>query len=49
MKEHLNTIVWVLSIATMVVAAAIAWFVWRFSKRDIEKKKSQQAGRQSSM
>ena len=42
MKEHLQAIVWVLSIATLATAFAIAWFVWRVSKRDSENKKSKQ-------
>ncbi len=42
-KENLQTIVWVLSGATLGVGAAIAWFVWRVSKRDSEKKKQKKS------
>jgi heme/copper-type cytochrome/quinol oxidase subunit 2 len=40
MKEHLQTIVWVIGSVTLVVSMGIAWFVWRISKRDSNNKKS---------
>jgi len=39
-KEHVQSIVWVLEIVVFVTVMAIAWFVWRISKRAKEKKKS---------
>ncbi len=39
-KDNVQTIVGVLEVVTFVTAMAIAWFVWRISKRDSENKKS---------
>jgi len=38
-KEHLQTIMWVIAIVSIVTALAIGWFVWRISKRAKENKK----------
>jgi len=39
-KEHVQSIVWGLEIVVFVTVMAIAWFVWRISKRAKESKKS---------
>lgn len=39
-KEHVQTIVRVVELATFVTAVAIAWVVWRISKRASKNKKS---------
>jgi len=41
-KENLQTIVGALEIVTFATTMAIAWFVWRISKRDSENKKPKQ-------
>lgn len=41
-REHVQTIVWAVEFVTFVTAMAIAWFVWRISKRDSKNKKSKQ-------
>jgi len=42
MQENVQTIVWVLEFVTFATAMLIAWFVWRYSKRDSANKKSKQ-------
>jgi hypothetical protein len=39
MKEDIQTIVWIGEAATFITTAAIAWFVWRISKRASREKK----------
>jgi heme/copper-type cytochrome/quinol oxidase subunit 2 len=41
-REHVQSIVWLFEFATFVTIIAIAWFVWRISKRDYKNRKSQQ-------
>jgi peptidoglycan/LPS O-acetylase OafA/YrhL len=41
-KEHLQTIVWVIGTVTLAVSLGIAWLVWRISKRDSQNKKAKQ-------
>lgn len=41
-KEHVQSIVWALEIVVFGTAMAIAWFVWRISKKAKEDKKSRQ-------
>jgi len=39
-QDNVQTMVGVLEVVTFATAMAIAWFVWRISKRDSENKKS---------
>jgi hypothetical protein len=39
-RENVQTFVWVTEFVTFITALAIAWFVWRISKRDSKNKKS---------
>jgi protein-S-isoprenylcysteine O-methyltransferase Ste14 len=41
-RENVQTIVRVVEFVTFVAAMAIAWYVWRISKRAIKNKKSKQ-------
>lgn len=39
-RETVQTIVWVIEIATFITAVAIGWFVMRMIKRDSKNRKS---------
>ena len=41
-REQVQSIVWVIEFITIVIFIAIAWLVWRISKRDYKNKKSKQ-------
>lgn len=41
-REQVQSIVWVVEFITIVIFIAIAWLVWRISKRDYKNKKSKQ-------
>jgi len=41
-REQVQSIVWVVEFTTIVIFIAIAWLVWRISKRDYKNKKSKQ-------
>ncbi len=40
--ENVQAIAWSIEIVTFIVAALIAWGVWKISKRAIRKKQSKQ-------
>jgi len=40
--ENIQAIAWTIEIVTITVAALIAWWVWKISKRAIQKSKSNQ-------
>ena len=39
-REDVQAISWTIELVTFLVAMAIAWFIWRMSKRDSQNKKS---------
>jgi hypothetical protein len=41
-REHVQSIVWIFELVRFVTIIAIAWFVWRITKRDYKNKKSKQ-------
>jgi membrane protein implicated in regulation of membrane protease activity len=39
-REDVQAISWTIELVTFLAAMAIAWFIWRMSKRDSQNKKS---------
>lgn len=44
-KENVQAIAWAIEIVTLITAAAIAVFVWRFAKRSSRKRADAEAAR----